>query len=249
MTEKDMAKQHAAENHAAARLPAEQPSGKQMPERQTVKAEAAEEKAMEKETGKKKREAEGNYKRDTQVKRVLSYIGAYRLLVLFSLVLARGQWLFDSLHPHPHRRCGGSDCGKGTGGFSGTVSDFPGNGCGDCVYLCGPVADECHQQPYHLPGGHGHQDEGFQPSGIPSPALYRQPSVRGYSEPDYYGCGSVLRRPADGLYPAFFRGAHDSGDAGFHVLHQSGDCTGGCPGNAPISVCGQLYCEKDLPHV
>ena len=41
----------------------------------------------EKETGKKKREAEGNYKRDT-VKRVLSYIGAYRLLVLFSLVLA-----------------------------------------------------------------------------------------------------------------------------------------------------------------
>ncbi len=87
MTEKDMAKQHAAENHAAARQPAEQPSGKQMPERQTVKAEAAEEKAMEKETGKKKREAEGNYKRDT-VKRVLSYIGAYRLLVLFSLVLA-----------------------------------------------------------------------------------------------------------------------------------------------------------------
>ena len=87
MTEKDMAKQHATENHAAARQPAEQPSGKQMPERQTVKAEAAEEKAMEKETGKKKREAEGNYKRDT-VKRVLSYIGAYRLLVLFSLVLA-----------------------------------------------------------------------------------------------------------------------------------------------------------------
>lgn len=99
MTKKDMTKQHAAENraaknhmaenraaekHAAERQPADQPSGKQIPDRQTVKAERTE---MEKETDKKKREAEGSRKRDT-VKRVLSYIGAYRLLVLLSLALA-----------------------------------------------------------------------------------------------------------------------------------------------------------------
>ncbi len=192
MTEKDMAKQHATENHAAARQPAEQPSGKQMPERQTVKAEAAEEKAMEKETGKKKREAEGNYKRDT-VKRVLSYIGAYRLLVLFSLVLAAVTVALTLYIPILIGDAVDLIVGKGQVDFPGLFRIFRVM----VVVIASTSAAQWLMNAInnHITyrGGHGHQDEGFQPSGIPSPALYRQPSVRGYSEPDYYGCRSVLR--------------------------------------------------------
>ena len=109
---------------------------------------------------KKDREAKGiskdTAKSDT-IKRVLKHIGAYRWLVLLSLVLSAVTVALTLYIPILIGQAVDLITGEGQVDFDGLFRIF---GI--------MAADERHQQSHHLPGGYGRPGEGLLPFGDPA---------------------------------------------------------------------------------
>lgn len=120
---------------------------------------------------KKDREAKGIFKdtaKSDTIKRVLKHIGAYRWLVLLSLVLSAVTVALTLYIPILIGQAVDLITGEGQVDFDGLFRIFGIMAAVILVTAAGPVADERHQQSHHLPGGYGRPGEGLLPFGDPA---------------------------------------------------------------------------------